>query len=267
MFRLLFLILILTCFNAEARRGGYVVGNGGDGFLLDDNETILLRDLVEMNISPSDIQIDPLFLRPKLVELLKTKFSAVSPVPVEELALHLSKIYNEDRRWTFILLRVIQAYNWVFVDQKLEPVPSGVTVQLPEERLVQIANRFLNTIKINRKAFLQMPKSHQAALILHEALYALVRPTCVTLNQCTQPPEVVRSVVGNIYLGILGRHSLREYFQLLVEEETLSVKGDLVSTFGEFYTYQTQPGSHQWGYRIWSLGSCIYTLDIYRHCF
>lgn len=162
-------IVSLSCF------AQFIAGNHGEGVLL--NEKIYLRDLYirgqldgvyfGTQVNPQILErmsgFDRLPLTPIQMDLLIQKLS-----DMESLSPCLGKIVSD----AFYL------YNWHWTPEQFRTPPDNEEVtHIPEEQRVVVAKRYRSDIFLQRQAWEKMPEPHQVALLIHEVIYSLVRPS------------------------------------------------------------------------------------------
>ena len=165
---LISLIFIAAAISASA--GPRVVGNGGDGVYMDGQ--LFLLDLVESgeHLKP---YIGPDAVDAKTEQVL-AKSLALIPVDGALLSRKIQDIAKLSGGLATAIVHAIRTYSWKIVSYDLKNVEDEDTVvSFP---LHQIAIRKQNQILINAKLFSELNPDNQVALIIHEAIYALVTP-------------------------------------------------------------------------------------------
>lgn len=190
MFSLLIKILI-----SIAWAGGNFVGNGGDGYSTPDNK-IYLRDLVEMGAHQNawiGNEIDQNILSQL------DNFIFPEDFPKELLAQKITDLNRTSKYFGDMVLQTLLMYNWVMVDAPLGMIADDGDIIQPIGTFVQIANRLGSTIRIHKSSWKEMNDTNQIALLIHEAIYGMLKPKPSTLNFYTQSPRKAREIVGLMF--------------------------------------------------------------------
>lgn len=200
MISLLFSLLVLPASAAISFGNGFVVGNGGDGYEVE--EQVLLRDLLEAGISEPEIgfisqkhHLDRIQNHPWRLDfdadLLSRKISDLNT---------LVPLFGD------AVLESLLAHELLPLQTKLARLNEGENLlDLPSEHLIQIANRLGAVIRIHQPSWNRMPQSHRVALLIHEALYSLVRLNCMAIGEseftCLPDTRKVREITGRLFLA------------------------------------------------------------------
>ena len=171
MISIISLFLLLVSSTAQAH---IFVGNGGEGMRVGGK--LHVRDLYDYNL-----HIRPFF--GSTTDLI-FNFEA-EPDGLAELgyprALLLRKLTDiniiEPDLGTALLV-AMRHYTWLAVDEPLGLLPDDGPMFVQPGTRVQIANRDLTTIRVDRKLWRELSPENQVALLIHEAVYSLVRPVC-----------------------------------------------------------------------------------------
>lgn len=103
------------------------------------------------------------------------------------------------------------------VDHELGLLPDdALLLETKDYKRFQLANRTLNTIRINEKLWSQLDDSQKIDLIIHEMIYSLLNPTCIDQN-CVykkQSARFARQITGMLF-------SRETYIQRSEKENTL----------------------------------------------
>lgn len=223
---------------------GILVGNGGEGFL--ENKKIYVRDLYDAGIHQS----------PYFGEVAETRWldwhkaSNIKSIGVSEtlLAKKLTDINKMEPHLGTWISQIINQYSWIFTEKELSLLLDDAPIKKDSEKnRVQIANRDLNTIRINSKAWKALSEEQKIALVIHEAIYSMVKPECKNPPTCTefrQPSRIAREVVAIVFKKdehlqpwmklALGIPAMKENFPA-----TLTDRASLVAVSK---TYETEYG-------------------------
>lgn len=191
----LILALLFSC----TTYAGILVGNGGEGIL--DNKQLYLRDLYD-----ADIHLKPFFgdtSEPHWIEWYATSNIKDLKISKDLLMKKLTDINKMEPHLGTWVTQVINQYNWVLTDQELSLLDDDAPIKKNSEKnRVQIANRDLNTIRINSKSWKALSEKQQIALVIHEAIFSMVKPECKNPPACTefrQPSRIARETVAIIF--------------------------------------------------------------------
>lgn len=122
------------------------------------------------------------------------------------IAQKLDELASLDSVFALSILKSIQFYSWSFVDaaitNSLDCQESPI--DLSKYKVTPVAFRKERVIFINFPIWVAMTSEHRAALIFHEALYALLRPDAILDDWSNKPwfqqsSLKVREVVGYIF--------------------------------------------------------------------
>lgn len=192
-------LFLSLCFVVSTIAGGFVLGNGADGLIVDSK--LYLRDLVEAGVETQPYfgdKIDArLAERIKVLSIDKTRLPYSEELLVRKLS-DLNRIYPYFGDYIF---EALQSYQWLAVQAPLFLLPDPETVvDLPFER-VQIANRLDFTIRVHHDSWMRLNDENRVALLIHEALYSLLEPVCEAAPSvtCEQPGRVARTFTGWLF--------------------------------------------------------------------
>lgn len=186
----LFFLFTLLCFSGPSFASIFV-GNGGEGVVLEGQ--VYLRDLYDNHIH-LDAKVGPQINQ----EIQKrVKKSPVLKLGVSEdlLARKLTDLNYMSPRLGLYVLAAMDVYEWVFVDHQLAPI-QGDGTPFSEIEYIPLANRYLNTIRLQRQSWEKVPPVHRVALVIHEVLYSLMEPICSADGLCSQSAAYTRELVA-----------------------------------------------------------------------
>lgn len=172
------------------------VGNGGEGYLV--LKTLYTRDLFEY-----DIHKTPWF-GDQEDYLLKHHIQDWNPLQlsVKEHRLLVRKLTDLNRAQAFLgddILAALQFFQWRYVDDALHLIePDEVRRVINPDLRVPIANRLFQSILINKAHFQRLDAENKIALILHEAIYALIKPRYYT-GRTNQSLSLTRQIVAGFF--------------------------------------------------------------------
>ncbi len=160
-------------------------GNGGDGIVRIENgkTRVYLLDLVEAGVEKIPVFNWTIKVQPQIEERIDLALNRFKMKERElrnlkkHLTQKLSELYKQSPLGAFYILRAIELYQWNFVNSELLDVKDEDSVlSFGSEELVQLAIRRDLIIRVNKSLWKKMTLAHQVALILHEALYAVISP-------------------------------------------------------------------------------------------
>lgn len=191
------LVLLGTFALSSSAFAGTFVGNGGEG--VEIGQKIELRDLFssgEVDHPYLGTDVDPTILRQ--INAVPFGFD----VPLKILAAQLSAINRSVPGLGDYLVSAIKVYSWTPISLPLQPVsdPDDPVRLPPGAQLVQIANRFQTNIRISDVCWRKMNDIQRVALILHEAVFSLLKPMCgQASNGCFQPDYIARELTADLF--------------------------------------------------------------------
>jgi hypothetical protein len=193
-------LLAVSLLCAHSAIAGERGGNGGDGITIDGKLYVL--DLVEAGVEQDPHFGDGTGIIPSVLRKL-TAHLGNEYFPIEKIATKLADIEAIDPVMARIILRGIELYNWRLVSSSLVNVRDENTL-LDYENLSQLAIRRNGTIMINRNLWQQLDDANKVALVLHEVLYALVKPE-TTSDGIEQDSVTARELTGYLFTNDLAR--------------------------------------------------------------
>lgn len=179
------------------------VGNGGDGYKVSDN-LVYLFDFVESGIEESARipEIEP-------NDEIKTRIEAVFnhtdstyniTVNTDALSKVITHFYNMDILFGTSLVMAIELFDWQFINLSLLDIHDADTVvDIDPTREIQLAVRAGHQIKIDKNNFRKLPEVHRTGLLIHEILYALIRPKKRLYAYWKQDSTKVREITAKMF--------------------------------------------------------------------
>ena len=201
----IFAMIVLFCQLTYAAPGGDVIGNGGDGVVI--NGQLYLLDLVEFGnfrapyfdpssqASASDIE----------------QLNVLEDIPVDRdlIARKIAEIRKQSPLLAEVLLQGIRMYSWHLAAYELIDVgDENTVVNLPR---TQIAVRSRKTILVSETEVTRLDAANRVALVFHEAIYALIRPKKITGEKGSfeyQQSSVAREINSYIFSKKLSSRGL-----------------------------------------------------------
>lgn len=195
-------LLAVSLLGAHSAIAGERGGNGGDGIQIGGKLYVL--DLVEAGVEQAS---DPAHLifedaNVNVLARLRTKF-ANQNFPIEMIAKKIAQIESVHALFARTILKGIELYNWRLVNSGLINITDENSL-LDYENLIQLAIRRNSNVLISRSYWEQLDDLNKTALVFHEVLYALVKPTSVN----TQDSVVARELVGHLFSQEFNRQSV-----------------------------------------------------------
>lgn len=185
-------IFFMTTF---AHAGVREVGNGGVGVLL--NEKPYLLDLYEAGILDPSVgkSITPLPEYDKRVQ----QMAILDPAEKRLLGQKLTELGHISPLIANGVVLGLNMFMWRLVDHNLVEIPERSPIDLTPLKVVQLANRFGATIRINKDLWSQMDSGNKVALVLHELFYAFAEPIALGDGTNEQESAPVRELIGYIF--------------------------------------------------------------------
>lgn len=191
---LLALMALLTASSAlawqERGNGGDAIRVGGRLYSLD-----LYENGVERQPSYRGFAVNPQIEKELRAALRSERF------PLRLLAVKLTQMHSQDPMFAWYVVRAMERYNWVFVNGPLTDIADeqDLVVEKKSESLVQAAIRSKAHIRISYPVWKRLDKANQAALVLHEIVYALTWPSLKKEEneyRAFQDSSIARRVIG-----------------------------------------------------------------------
>jgi hypothetical protein len=156
------------------------VGNGEHGVFV--NGKVYSLDLVEAGIEEKPY-FRFAFLEARLsawnsnyLSRVRKKFQGQA-FPIDKLALKLHDLSSVDPLLALAVLQTIEMYHWHIIPKDLSLLPlAGGIVNYREGEVVLIANRRGRSIYLAGPFWNLMDPANQVAAMIHEAIYALIKP-------------------------------------------------------------------------------------------
>ncbi|KYG62319.1 hypothetical protein AZI87_17500 [Bdellovibrio bacteriovorus] len=164
------------------------VGSGGAGILKDNR--IYLLDLYEVGlpeplIDSSVIPDEDILNRAKAMPHFTDDESMI-------FAQKMTEIRRKAPRFANVLLLALSKYQWYLVDTPLAVIKEDTPLDLENMQLVQIANRLETRVRIYRPYWESMSPKSKVALVIHELVYSIHRPTMVSREKYAFVVDAVR---------------------------------------------------------------------------
>lgn len=195
------LFTLAVMFAANAAFAGHE-SHGGDGVYIKLLDKMFLLDLVEAGVEDEPIFDRNIAVDPDIAKRVDILFRGASEAPTDLIAIKLSEIASVDSLLAATLLKTMELHQWRLVRADLVNVPDEDSVlKFGDHELVQLAIRRLQTISIAREHWNRLSAEHKAALIFHESVYALIRPTVAKSGHgnLLQDPVKVREIIGHLF--------------------------------------------------------------------
>lgn len=165
--------------------------SGGGGGVIRGN-SVYVVDLVEAGVENSPFFDDSIPENPDFSKQISAALKNVPNVPVALISRKLNEIYTQfDHFIPIEVILMMQTYRWQMLDFSLVHIPDETpVVDVPVADQVQLAARVGGAVKLDKKLWSRLNPAHKAALIIHEALYALA---------LTKNSDDARAVVGYLF--------------------------------------------------------------------
>lgn len=184
--------------------------HGGDGVII--GETVYLLDLVEQGVEENpyfnpEVQTDE-----AVRQRVERALTGIQDAPIDLVAKKMTELMIINPAFAITLLKAVEMHIWRLVRFDLVDVPDEDSVLVfKDHKLIQLAIRRMQGISIAREHWLRMSMEQRAALIFHEAVYAVISPhkEWVTLPDKTrveklvQNPIKVREITGYLFSPVL----------------------------------------------------------------
>lgn len=161
-----------------------------------DNGHIHVRDLYERDLHRAP------FFGGAASEKITAEYQKVSGPSLSNLQKNLLlRKLSDIEAWRpclgTLFTRAIGSYTWVLESEALGLLPEQDVVRhFPDERRVQLANRYINTIHIHRESWQRLSDEAKVALIIHEIVYGMMSVQRSDKNLFTQNMEMTREVTA-----------------------------------------------------------------------
>lgn len=172
-------------------------GNGGDAIRV--NGRLYSLDLYE-----NGVERQPSYrnhpLHPQIEKEVRAALRS-DRFPTKVIVAKLTQMYGQDPMFAWYIVRAMERYNWVFVNGPLTDIADeqDLVVEKEAHSLVQAAIRSKAHIRISYPVWKKLDKANQAALMLHEMVYALTWPSLKKAEgefQAFQDSSIARRVIG-----------------------------------------------------------------------
>jgi len=101
-----------------------------------------------------------------------------------------------------VLVKIMSMYSWILVPDQLGLLPDdGQIIEIPYSERVQIANRSLLSIRLQKSYWQQLNPRNRVGLFMHELIFSLLKPTTLDGQSSFvyQPSRLARQIVGSIF--------------------------------------------------------------------
>lgn len=218
-----FVFSVIFAFSSLVYAGGYVVGNTGN-VILRDNRAYLV-DLVENGFKESSY----LWLRSddRIQNYAKTIFNQPDFSKALPYLTHkLSTLNQQMPALGDMLLVVMSSYQWQFVNEPLVRRSLDGILSIENAEVYQVANRYANSVRIQKSLWQKMPIEHQVALIFHETISAILIKNSQTNAQHDQIAQLVRiqNVTGGLFRSSAEAYSKTDLINLFDDDFYLPLK-------------------------------------------
>lgn len=196
-----YLSLVMLCFGllvSHSFASTLIIGNAGEGYRIDGQ--LYLRDFVESNV-----HVNPYFgtkVKTDYSLLKENKFFSDLDLDINLVNQKLNDLNIIYPGLADALVKVMSIYSWTLVPDQLGLLPDdGQIIKIPYTERVQIANRSLLNIRLQKSYWQQLNPKNRVGLFMHELIFALLKP--IKLNNQSefvyQPSRLARQIVGFIF--------------------------------------------------------------------
>lgn len=197
-FVLLGFVLFTTLNSAMA--SSVFIGNGGEGYKISNK--LYVRDLVE-----NGVYEHPFFggrHDSNFVDLINPDLLNQLQLDRDLLNQKMNDIESIFPGLSQLLLKVAGLYSWTLISDSLGLLPDdGQIIKVPYQERVQIANRSLLSIRLQRSYWQQLDDKNKIALFIHEIVFSMLKPI-PQANQPSvlhQPARLARQITGDLFKG------------------------------------------------------------------
>lgn len=178
-----------------AKADYFFIGNAGEGYLIDKG--LFTRDLYDY-----DLHLQP-WIGTNADPLLKKAVNKWNPLELSEhecdlLAQKLTDLNQAKKYLGDDFLLILQFFSWTWTNENLVLLqPDEIRRSIDESKRVSIANRYLQSIVINKASFQKLNSENKIALILHEVVFSLI--TTEFNPQGIQSLSMARQIVAGLF--------------------------------------------------------------------
>lgn len=197
----------------------FKVGNAGEGILIDTG--VYTRDLYDYNLHVSP------WIGLEASPSLKMQVAAWNSLGLSEDEIHLlaRKLTDLNKSHKYLgdeIFEALRFFTWQWTDQDLVLIePDEVRTPVPPGQRIPIANRYLKSILVQRQNFARLDPANKIALLLHEAVYSLMK---YRNGRHVRGPSlsITRQIVANFFdqkgLNSTAASDLMERYLLILRD-------------------------------------------------
>ncbi len=199
--------LTAVLISTSSSYAGREAGNGGNGIKI--GSKIYLLDLVEAGVEQSPYFDASSKADPSDVQVIKESLSFIDDATADLFARKINELRTLDPLSAWVVMLGVNSYEWSLVGPALIPVGDEETnLDLDSSQVVQLAIRAGRRILIHHDNWNQITEDQRAALILHEIMYALLKPHDLiqtdpvsgqTIKYSKQSSPEAREIVGYLF--------------------------------------------------------------------
>lgn len=190
-------------------------GVGGGGGVVRGNKTYVV-DLVEAGVEDHPFFDPAVKADPEFSKKIALALKDVPNAPVDLLSRKLNEIYTFcDHATPSAVIEMLELYSWQMVDFSLVHIPDeNIVVDVLAKDQVQLAARTHQAVKIDSLRWNALDDNNKAALILHEAIYAL---------SSNHSSDNARAIVGYLFSSDIKDKGQSGFIN--INNDTLAVVG------------------------------------------
>lgn len=169
------IVFLLLQICSVASHAQFIAGNHGEGVLLGGK--IYLRDLYIRG------QLEDLYFGHSAHPQIAERMSGFDRIELTDLQRQLlvqkiSDIEALSPCLGKIVSDIFYTYNWTWTREQFRTPPESEEVtHIPEHQRVIVAKRYRSDVLLQKAAWDKMPDAHKVALLIHEVIYSVLRPS------------------------------------------------------------------------------------------
>lgn len=202
------------------------VGNGGDGYI--DGEKVYVLDLVEAGVEQDPFLEEGIQPDAAVVARIQKAVPFVNAEAAALLSRKLKEIEKKDLKLSWALLTTIEVYHWVLVAPGLLDIPDEES-NIDPTKLVQLAIRNGRRIQVSRPHWPSLEPVQQAALILHEVAYAMIKPEQRGNGYIQNSPKN-RELIGLLFSAKFRTLSRADFVYFIDENYPVAEEGQMLKS-------------------------------------
>ncbi len=209
--------IIMFCSVVVLQAEAWREGNGGDGIRV--QKQLYLLDLVESGVELDSADAAATFTNPFFEKQITTWAALQShPVPQKQILEKLGQVYQKNALLAHLIVMALWRLEWTWVNVPIKDVKDqGTVTVLDDPKLEQLAVRVNQAVYLQADLWKELNPRNQAALLFHEALFALVHPKRSPQGLSMSSPRV-RKIVGFLFSEKLQQASIDDLLKIEAPE-------------------------------------------------